>query len=142
MATRAIEDLKFALIKRYKVKNGTTLNPDDRVKFGTTDDEVDVAAAADDLAFGTVRGSAAAVGNAGGTVTVDVVLDFFAIKAMTVGTGGSTRGKRQKTVADGVTDAAAAGVAAASVIVGVAMQTGVAGDKIGVGLASCRVTTA
>jgi hypothetical protein len=132
MATRANQDLKNALIKRYSVKNGVTLAVGNRVRFGTSDSEVDLTSgAADDTQIGTAI--EAGVGNAAGSVLVDVVLDGVVIVAMTVGTGGSTRGVKQLNAANGVTDAPANGGGTTSrAIVGIAMQTGVVGDLIGV----------
>lgn len=132
MATRANADLKNALIKRYAVKSGVTIAVGNRIRFGATDIEVDLTSgAADDTQIGTAL--EAGVGNAGGTVLIDVVLDGVLIVAMTVGTGGSTRGAKQINAANGVTDAPANGGGTTSrSIVGIAMQTGVVGDLIGV----------
>jgi len=129
MAVRANFDLKNSIIKTYRVKSGTTTVAGKRVKFGTADDEVDNAAAGDDLAFGTAR--AAVVGD--GSKTVEVILDCHQLVPMLVGTGGCTRGVRQKYVSDGITDATTnGGGTTAEAIVGIAMQTGVAGDVVGV----------
>lgn len=140
MATRAIVDLKGALIKTYTVKSGTTIVAGNRVKFGTSDTEVDVAGAAEDNSWGTALDGA--VGDGTAAKRVEVALDGHAIVAMTVGTGASTRGLRQVLVSDGITDAKATGVNTAQAVVGVAMQSGIAGDSIGVLLgASPRIPT-
>lgn len=138
---RATQDLKNALIKRYAVKNGVTLSVGQRVRFGTSDHEVDAPSGADD---DTTIGTALEAGTATATdgTWIDVCLDFYAIVPMTVGTGGSTRGLKQKLAADGCTDAPANGGGTTShPIIGVAMQTGVATDRIGVGLAPGRSVT-
>lgn len=142
MAVRANADLKNALIKRYTVKNGTTLAVGNRVRFGGSDTEVDLTSGAnDDTTFGTAL--EAGVGNSAGSVLVDVVLDGHQIVAMTVGTGGSTRGVKQVAAANGVTDAPAnGGGTVAHSIIGIAMQTGVAGDLIGVMTVNSRSVAA
>jgi len=142
MAARANQDLKNALIKRYAVKSGTTLAVGNRVRFGASDIEVDLTSGAnDDTTFGTAL--EAGVGNAAGSVLVDVVLDGHQIVAMLVGTGGSTRGLKQIAAANGVTDAPTNGGGTVShPIIGVAMQTGVVGDLIGVMTVNSRSVAA
>ena len=54
MATRAIKELKNSILKEYIITNGTTMVVGSRVKFITDDQHVDLAAANDDGAFGTV----------------------------------------------------------------------------------------
>jgi len=132
MATRANADLKNTLIKRYAVKNTSVITAGSRVRFGATDIEVDATSGAnDDTCFGTALEGG--TGNAGGTVLIDVALDGHQIVAMTVGTGGSTRGLKQVQAANGVTDAPAnADGTVVHTSIGIAMQTGVAGDLIGV----------
>lgn len=147
MATKANVSLVNSLIKAYFVKNGTTLSVGNRVKFGTGDGEVDLGGAGDDTTFGTVVGLQSAPGlsnvaqnaptsvtaAASNTVTVDVALDSNQILPAIVGTGGSTRGLKQVVVATGITDAPVLGDGAVShACCGIAMQTGVAGDLIGI----------
>ncbi len=130
MATRAVIDLKNALIKTYIVKNTVTTVAGTKVKFSSNGElEIDNASAGEDF-IGTVQD--AVVGD--GVKKAQVVLDFWAIVPMVVGIGGSTCGKKQVIVATGITDAAAKGVTTAITVAGVAMQTGVVGDLIGVGL--------
>ena len=131
MAVRANQDLKNALVKTYTAKNGVVFAVGSRVKFGATDTEADLGGAGDDLTFGTALN--VCTGNAAGSVIVEVALDVPQIIAMIVGVGGSTRGTKQIAVATGVTDAMAnGGGTVAHPLVGIAMQTGVAGDLIGV----------
>lgn len=156
MATRANVDLTLSLLKSYQVKNTVSLALGNRVKFGTADTEVDLAGAAEPNSWGTVVGFPQAPGTtnqvpANGTngsnmptsVTGDgtdkfqvtVALDGNAIVSVIVGTGGSTRGLPQVLAANGVTDGPAAPVGSDGTVVhkfeGRAMQTGVAGDAIG-----------
>jgi hypothetical protein len=86
-----------------------------------------VQTAYDDTAFGVALATAAAA------AAVDI-LCFGPIVPMVVGTGGSTVGVVQQLVADGVTDAAAhnSDGTGNDVIVGMAMETGVATAMIGV----------
>lgn len=132
MATRATSVLNNALIRTFIVKSGVTTVAGLRVKFDSTDDSIDNAGTADDTAFGTAL--EAKTGNAGGTVMCQVALDGHMIVEMKVGTGGATRGKKQKYLSgDGVTDAATnGGGTTTEIIVGIAMNSGVAADMIGV----------
>lgn len=138
---RANQDLKNALIKRYSIKDGVTIAKGARVRFGGSDTEIDnISGADDDTTFATALEGGTGIGT---TVWIEVALDFPLVVAMVVGTGGATRGKKQKIAADGVTDAPANGGGTTShPIVGVALQTGVAGDLIGVGIANSRSVTA
>lgn len=152
MATRANEDLSLALQKAYTVKSGVTLSIGSRVKFGTTDQEVDLAGANDDTSIGTVTGlpnapgrtnqppafvndsnaPTSVLGDGTSKYQVTVALDSNLIVRMRVGTGGSTRGVKQIAVADGLTDAPTnGGGTTPHTIVGIAMQSGVLGDFIG-----------
>lgn len=132
MATRANQDLKNALVKVYGAKNAVVFTVGARVKFGATDTEVDLGGANDDLTFGTAitAGTGTAVA---GAVLIEVALDVPMIIAMTVGTGGSTRGSKQIAAANGVTDAQTnGGGTTPHALVGIALQSGVLGDLIGV----------
>lgn len=72
-----------------------------------------------------------------------VVLFGNGIMEVDVGTGGATRGKDAKVVADGFTNAAANGGGTVSQIVfGKFLQNGVAGDRIGMILMRHRSVTA
>lgn len=80
----------------------------------------------------------------GGAATNDqvvVLTPYSAIIGMTVGTGGSTRGSKQKTLANGdITDALLGDVGTGATgatetrVVGVALQSGAAADIIYVGI--------
>lgn len=132
MATRGTQDLKNALIKSYVVKSGTTTVVGGRTIFSVADNNdafVDNSAANDDTAIGTFL--EAIVGD--GVKKVQVCLDGICSVLMKVGTGGTTRGKKQKLVADGITDADAnGGGTLAHGIIGIALNSGVVGDLVGV----------
>lgn len=138
MAVRALNIVHNAIIRTYIVKSGTTTAVGKRVKFDTSDGSIDNAGANEDLAIGTAL--EVVVGD--GVKLVQVALDFHAIVPMLVGTGGATRGTYAVMVADGVANAAASGVTNARPICGKFLQTGVAGDIVGVGLMNTRITTA
>jgi hypothetical protein len=143
MADRAHKVLQCPVIRPYTVAASQTVTVGKTAKFASADNEVQDAGAASDLAIGVVLPNALA--NSSGVVAAGVVVEVihpFPIVPMKVGTGGATRGKKQKVVSDGVTDGAAnGGGTTASELIGIAMQTGVVGDEIGVGLIiSSRVT--
>lgn len=86
----------------------------------------------DDASTGdTVVGVALETATAGNRVQVLVAGPIVPMK---VGTGDTTRGKKQKTVATGITDAPATTNSGATTtpILGVALESGVAGDFVGV----------
>lgn len=136
MATRAIFDLKSSIIKTYTLKTGVVSAKGKRVIFSVADNNdqtVDLAGAESDLAFGTIIDDTVITGVAAGTGKVQVALDHPQIVPMIVGTGGATRGTKQKYAADGVTDLPAnGGGTLPHVVVGIALQSGVVGDLIGV----------
>jgi hypothetical protein len=134
MALRARVKTEHALRDSYVA--GVAINEGDEVAFGTDDNTVVVSAINDDTAIGV------AVSSAVSGKRVEVVLYGSAILVMVVGTGGSTRGKWVWKVADGVADAPANGGGTRPVsLVGRAMQSGVAGDQIGVLLGGYRCVT-
>jgi hypothetical protein len=126
MAVRATEDLKNAIIKTYLVKAATTAVAGRACMFGATDTEVEISGAGDEVtSIGVFMEAAAA-----GTRVQVCLLGASVIKSMIVGTGGCTRGQRQKLAADGITDI----TGATDHSVGTAMQSGVIGDIVGVRL--------
>lgn len=138
---RANFDLKNALIKRYFVNVNTTITAGNRVKFtattvmpyaGVQGQEVTNSTSDEDVSIGTALETAGSGAVVAGTTMIDVVLDGFAIIPATVGSGGSTVGTKQVNSSTGCTDAPAnGGGTTAHTIVGIAMQTGVSGDQIG-----------
>jgi hypothetical protein len=135
MANRARVRLELGL--RYPLTAGAPINEGDLVIFGADDDTVVPAGLNDDLAF-AVALQTVPVGK-----RVNLLLFGQTIVEMTVGTGGSTRGKYQWKVADGVTDAPPNGGGTNSVILlGRAMQSGVLNDRIGVLMSPSRSVSA
>lgn len=120
MAARPFENLSQAIIKEYTV--GTTATKGKAAKIVTADDTATNVTATSDIMIGVWLDTAAAAAKA------RVALKFTAVVQMLVGTGGATRGAQVQYVADGITDWAAGKV------IGIALQTGVAGDYISVGL--------
>jgi hypothetical protein len=108
------------------------------VKFGATDDVCVLAGANDPLGIGIVEQAVATVGH-----SVTIICFGNCIMDVTVGTGGATRGTDAITVANGFTDAAANGGGTTSQIIkGRFMQTGVAGDIVGLLMNSGRSVSA
>jgi hypothetical protein len=144
MATKAIKLIQNALIRPYTVDTAQQATVGMAVKFGSSDSTVQQAGANDD-AIGICRANPLATGTppvcAAGTA-VEVTLFFYAVEQVLVGTGGSTRGKKQVMTTNGVTDApATGGGTVAHETIGVALQSGVQGDIIGMGLlVSSRVS--
>lgn len=127
MATRAKKKIDFAHISTYTVAATKSVTKGFPVIFSGADNEIENSGAGSDL----IMGVALETGAAGDRVQV---LHPVPVVPMKVGTGGATRGKKLKMAADGVTDAAAhdsSGTTDDS-IVGIAMQSGVAADMIGV----------
>lgn len=157
MSLRAHQLLSGGLIRPWTVKSGSTLAIGDRVIFDTSDDVVDKAGNDSDLAFGIVcaiggsspglsnAGGAAptsVTGNAAGTVKVDVLLDGHAVIPVTV-TTAATRGKKAVWDGTGYTDAPTNG--GGTVLhspVGVFLQSGVTGDKVGLMVQAGRSVSA
>jgi hypothetical protein len=133
MAERANVFEINAYIRPYTVASGQSAYAGQSVIFGSTDTEVQDSGGASDLIVGVCMGPPGTTYAAGDTV--QVLHPFAAVARMKVGTGDSTRGKKQKVVSTGVTDADTNGGGTNPIYsVGVALQSGVAGDYIGVGL--------
>ncbi|MGN6107795.1 MAG: hypothetical protein ACTHU0_21995 [Kofleriaceae bacterium] len=125
MAIHALELKKNTLHHSWEA--GGTITARLPVKLGSDDDTIVQAAADDPLAIGV----AAHAGVSGDLIQVE--LYGHQVLKHTVGTGGVTRGKRVRSVSDGVTDVAAAGGGTtAHSVIGQALQSGVVGDVIGV----------
>lgn len=125
MAERAIKKIDFTPIMTYIVATGQSTTRGKPVVFSGA--ETTIATGYTDGVFGI----AAETKTAGQECQVML---FAPVIPMVVGTGGSTYGTKQQWVSDGVTDAAAHDSSGSTddVIVGLAMQSGVAGDTIGV----------
>jgi hypothetical protein len=135
MATRPHKDLQYAIIRTYTVTAGQTVAVGQPIKFASSDTEVQEAGAGE-VAFGictAIGGNTAVTAGAAGD-KIEAALLGNAIVPAVVGTGGSTRGVLQQAVSDGVTDSTPNGAPTTGVLVGIiglALQSGVAGDQIG-----------
>ncbi len=133
MGTRADRDLKHALIVTRTVETGTTVTQYQVVKDGNADKEVQPAGAGE-LGMGIVIALGPLAGAAGDKVQVALLAGACIIPTK-VGTGGTTRGLLQQVVADGVTNVTPNGAPTTGVLVGavgIATQSGVAGDIVGI----------
>lgn len=136
MSVRPDRILDRALTIRLTVAAGQTVAVGRPVKQVTNENTCQHAGAGE-VACGAViaigGNTAVTPGAAGDFVTV--ALFGNAIVPMKVGTGGTTFGVMQQAVADGITDLTPNGAPTTGVLigcVGLAMQTGVAGDEVGV----------
>ena len=120
----ALRKLEHATFATFTVEAGQTVTLNRLVQLSAAG--VRLATAGSDTVIGIARTTQAA------TERVDVTL-YSHIEAVDVGTNGSTAGVKQQGVATGVEDAAAHDSSGGTddAIVGVAMQTGVVGDVIG-----------
>lgn len=123
-------DLQRALIVTRKVEAGQTVAVGRVVKDGDADHEVQHTADGVD-AIGVIIALGLLAGAAGDEVQMAYLAGPIIIKVK-VGTGGATRGKFAKCVADGVTNAVPdVATPAAMNVVGFFTQSGVAGDIVG-----------
>ena len=126
----ALRKFEFAHIKEYTVASGQTATAGRCAVFSGSDTEVDDAGADSDLVIGIFLTTAAA----GARTSLAL---FGPVVPVVVGTGGATRGKKAVPVSDGVTDAATlADGDTAKPTVGIFMQSGTAGQTVGMQL--CR----
>ncbi len=136
MAVRATKKLDYATIMTYTVASGLTATKGKVVKRAAADNQVQDAPPGDDNLLGVVI-DITATGTADLKTRVQVAIPGGTGSVpMLVGTGGVTQGKKVVVVATGVQDAPTQVVpgSAAAVIVGIAMDSGVAGDFAGVNL--------
>lgn len=121
----ATKKIGYATIGSYTVAAGQTATLGMGVLLSGADDAVATAGANSDLCVGIALTTAAAAAR------VDVI-HFAPIVPVLVGTGGATRGAKAMILADGFADAPAhaAGNTVRS-IYGIFMQSGVAGDRVG-----------
>lgn len=138
MATRPDSNLRHALQDARTVIT-STLAIGRVVKDGTSDGQAQITT--DGVgAIGVVTELGKTAGAVGDVITI-CLLAGGAVVPVLVGTGGATRGKLAKVVADGVTDAVPAGAGTTAVeICGKFTQTGVAGDLVGMVPFSAWVT--
>lgn len=124
MATKAKIKLDRACIDTFTVASGQTVTEGFRVKFASADGECQNCGAGED-GFGIAQAS----GTAGQKVSI--VLEGSAVVKVKVGTGGATRGAYSIPVANGYADQAIADGTTPRRLAGKFMQTGVAGDFVG-----------
>lgn len=124
MATRPHQKIDHAVIQSFLIPSAKTTTKGKRVKFSGSDTGCEDCGAGEDGI-----GVALATGVAGDTV--QVVLEGHAVVPVLVGTGGATRGAFAKIVADGYTDQAIADGTTPRLLAGKFMQSGVAGDLVG-----------
>lgn len=125
MTTRARTKLDFAC--RLELISDAAYLRGAEVKFASDDDTITAAGTGDVLAIGTLERAVSAAGK-----RVSVILYGHAIVPVLVGTGGATRGVGAIGVADGMTNAAANGGGTTSQIIkGQFMESGSAGDLVG-----------
>lgn len=124
MATRAKQKIDFGCIEAFTVASGQTVTAGYRVKFASADNECQNCGVNEDGI-----GIALQAGAAGEKVSI--LLDGQGIVKVIVGTGGATRGSFAVTVANGFTNQAIADGATVRYLAGKFMQTGVAGDTVG-----------
>ncbi len=130
MAVRPDSNLQHALIVTRTVETGQTVAVGRVVKDGNADKEVQHTTDGVE-AIGVITALGALAGAAGDKVAVALLAGACVIPVK-VGTGGATRGKLAKVVADGVTDATPDVATPTGVnIVGFFTQSGVAGDLVG-----------
>lgn len=124
MAVRALKLLSKCLFHKFYVASGQAVTAGQRVKFASSDTEVQNCGA-NEAGIGT------AVDTAVAGAPVEIMLDGHAVVPITVGTGGATRGLYAKSTANGYADQAIADGTTPRFIAGMFMQSGVAGDVIG-----------
>lgn len=124
MTTRPDSNLSSAIVVTRTVLTATTVTVGGVVKDGTSDKQVQPTT--DGVgAIGVVTSLGALAGAAGDKVQM-AYLAGAAIVPVKVGTGGATRGKQAKVVADGVTDGTTG-----TEVVGTFTESGVVGDLVG-----------
>jgi len=134
MAARALKQLQYSVIRVYPVAASQTVTLGKTVAFGTGETDIQDAGAASDSEIGVAL---ACTDGSTGVITagkfIEVAMFGHQVLPMLVGTGGTTAGKKQIVVADGITDSPAlGGGTVARECVGIALQAGVAGDIVGV----------
>ena len=124
MATRAHSTPIECLIRSYKVPAAKAVTVGFRVKFSGADDMIENCIANEDGI-----GVALASGVPGDTISV--AMEGHSIVPVKVGTGGATRGLYADFAVDGFKDRAIADGATTRYIGGKFLQSGVAGDIVG-----------
>ncbi len=126
MATRANEDLKYALVKTYEVAGGQSVTVGLLVKLAS--DTTVQNAGANERGVGV----ALETGAAGARVQIAMLAGSAQLRVK-VGTGGATRGGYLNHATDGFKDVGTLGGGTVlKEVIGMALQSGVAGDFIAV----------
>jgi hypothetical protein len=126
MAVRPHERLERALVMTFNDTSQPAFTKGTEVKFDTSDTLLVATSGADVLAIGV-----ASQANAAGRPASIAMYGTYVIPVL-VGTGGATRGKLAVRVSDGFTDAATVGGGTTvQYIHGQFLQSGVAGDLVG-----------
>jgi hypothetical protein len=133
MAARALQNLSANPILTYIVASGQTTTDGLPVIFSGSEEAIATNSSTPDATFGIAMDTCTAGEECR-------VFCYGPVKSCIVGTGASTYGVKQQYVADGVTDAAAHDSSGTTddFIVGIAMQSGSALDRIGVMLIPCN----
>lgn len=134
MAERAIEHLDGAIIKVYTVASGKTVAANYPVKHSGSDTDIEAMAAIGDNVFGIALDAGAAGDK------VRVALFGKGVCKVKVGTGGASRGAPAKYASDGLIDATVGGGTTKLTVCGEFLQTGAAGDLVGLNLGAFSFT--
>lgn len=124
MATNPHDIEVFSLIRHYVIPATKVVTRGFRVKFSGADNQVENCGAGED-------GFAVALQSGVAGETVPCALEGHQVIPVKVGTGGATRGSFARCVADGMTDVALVDGTTVRNIPGKFLQTGVAGDEVG-----------
>lgn len=124
MATNAHDIEIYSLIRPYLIPATKAVTKGFRVKFSGADNQVENCGAGED-------GFAIALASGVAGDTVICALEGHQVIPVKVGTGGATRGAFARCVADGMTDVTIADGTTPRNIPGKFLQTGVAGDEVG-----------
>jgi hypothetical protein len=124
MGTRPLDNSSRACIHTFLVQSGATITKGYPVALGTLASEI-VNGGANGKGVGIALSSSSTAGEA-----VDVAM-FGPIVPVKVGTGGATHGEHAIQTADGFTNQTLGGGTTVKYIAGVFMETGVAGDFVG-----------
>lgn len=126
MATRSTIQPQNLWHRKLKIASGQTATKGLAIIFSGADDEIAAAGADSDLAVGVALESGVA-----GDYVECAMFAPGAVEVL-VGTGGATRGTKAILVADGFTNAAADnGGTTPKPVYGIFVNTGVAGDYVG-----------
>lgn len=134
MATRASEVLQYTTIRPYTVAAAQAATKGFAVKHSGADTAIQNMAAVGDNCIGIALEDGAAL------AAVRVALFGNGIAKAKVGTGGATRGAPAKYAANGLTDATVGGATTKLVVLGQFVESGVAGDFVGINLGGFSFT--